>query len=488
MSARRIAPLALATSALLVAVVAPARAHPLGNFTVNRFSAVVVSPHRVAVHYVVDMAEIPTFQQTGRADADQDGDLSSAEVGAFARGLAARLLSRLDLRAAGGQIDLEVATARGRLQAGQGGLKTMRVEALFVAPLRAGRTRLEYRDGNYRGRLGWAEVVAYGADGQGIASSSVPSSSVSDALRAYPRDGLSSPLEVTAAVIETDPGATPTVGSGAEVARPAEDPRGLATSFTSLVERRPSPGFLLLALLIAGGAGALHALGPGHGKTVMVAYLVGGEGRLRHALTVGVAVSLMHTLTVVLLGVLTLWTSSVFPPEAVYPWLSFASGAVVLVLGLWLLAARTRARRDPGRSHDGAHGRDPGHDHNHSHLDPHGHGHSHRHAPRAGASPLSARGLVAVALSGGLLPSPTALVVLLGALALERVALGVALVASFSVGLALALTAVGWLVLRARAVAARHLGAGVSALLPLLSAGAITALGLVLTARAAIGL
>jgi ABC-type nickel/cobalt efflux system permease component RcnA len=246
------------------------------------------------------------------------------------------------------------------------------------------------------------------------------------------------------------------------------------------VERDPSAAFTGFAILVALLSGALHALGPGHGKTVMAAYLVGTAGRARHAIAVGAAVSLMHTASVIGLCLVTLWAQNLFAPEAVYPWLSLISGVVVLGLGGYLLATRLRPRR-------------AGHGHTHSH-EHHGHTHgagdAHSHGPADhthGHSPVSWRGLGALALSGGLLPSPAALVLLLGAVALGRVAFGLLLVLSFSVGLATALTLIGILVLRARDFAARRFGRRAAATLPVLSAGAILAMGLFLTTRAAFG-
>jgi nickel/cobalt transporter (NicO) family protein len=220
---------------------------------------------------------------------------------------------------------------------------------------------------------------------------------------------------------------------------------------------------------------------------------VGTEGRARHALAVGVAIAAMHTTSVVVLGLITLWATSLFSPEAVYPWLSLVSGVVVLCLGACLLFSRVRSRRHRARHGLDAHDHQHAHDHEHSHD--HGRAHSHGSGERdhglrgrAHDSPLSWRGLVPLALSGGLLPSPTALVVLLGAVALHRTAFGVTLVAAFSVGLAGALTLLGLLVLRARSYAAARFSTSSVSFLPIGSAALILAMGLFLTTRAALGL
>ncbi|MGI8520222.1 MAG: nickel/cobalt transporter [Actinomycetota bacterium] len=496
----------------------PAAAHPLGNFTINRFTELRFDEDSARVHYVVDMAEIPTFQELERIGAEP----TAAALSAYARSRGEKLGARLDLAAEGQEVALSLREARARLRDGQGGLNILRIDLFYTAPLPSGRTVITYSDGNYAGRLGWKEVVAGATNGgRGIERSSVPSESISDALRSYPKNLLSEPPAVEGATVTLAPGAT---GSPpAPVAQlPDAAPDLVGDWFTSLVSRDLSIGFVLLALVAALGAGALHALGPGHGKTIMAAYLVGGEGRARHALAVGVAVSLMHTVSVIGLGLITLWASNLFPPETVLPWLSLLSGAVVLALGLWLVLTRGRALLTLSQTTAHAHVDEPAviepvyalagapsaaldhshsvahssHEHEHAlhshsrtaHSHSH-HGHSHHdHAPPEGVALFSARGLAAVGLSGGLLPSPSALVVLLGAVALGRTAFGLVLVAAFSIGLAGALTAVGLLVLKARDAARSRLSARAGAWLPFASAALIVVVGLVLTGRAAAGL
>jgi nickel/cobalt transporter (NicO) family protein len=486
----RLLGLGLVTASLLLGPAAPAGAHPLGNFTVNRFTGLQVSPYRVTIHYVVDMAEIPTFQTMPSIDRDGDDHASEDELADYAQGLAPRLLAGVRLTSSGAPVDLSVEWSSAGLGPGQGGLDVLRVQATFVGSLGSGTTKVAYVDHNYGSRIGWKEVVAYGSGGEGIVDATVPTHSVSDALRSYPRDMLSSPLDVTSATVEVAPGASsftgPSAGPGG-----VSSPGAIGGSFAELIEKDPSPLFVVSAIFLAMGFGALHALGPGHGKTVMAAYLVGAEGRVRHAVTVGIAVSAMHTTSVVALGLITLWAARLFPPEAVYPWLSLSSGVVVLGLGIWLLTVRLRARAVSRVAHERR--AEPGVDELVERAGDYdlalvAHEHGHHHAPPPGASPFSARGLAAVALSGGLLPSPTALVVLLGAVALHRVALGVVLVTAFSVGLAGALTGVGVLVLKARTFASRRLGDRVGLLLPILSAAAIVAVGVVLTTRAAVAL
>ena len=468
--------------AVLTAVWSPqsASAHPLGNFTVNAFSGLDVSRDAVTVHYALDLAEIPTYQLlNGRSD-----------LGPIEARFSTDIPRNVYLEANGSRISLELKDLTAELRAGQAGLKTLRVDAELTGSLPEPNASISYRDQNFATRVGWREIVIDAVEGQGLASSSAPDHSISDALRNYPTDLLSSPPRVTEATATLRPGAMP--GASDSSSHVAEGPSILRDRFATLIERSGSPLVILVALLLALGAGALHALGPGHGKTVMAAYLVGTEGRARQAVVVGTAVSLMHTASVVVLGLITLWASSVFAPEAVYPWLAFASGTVVLGLGLWLLRARTRRRVPHTNDHDHDHDH---HDHDHHDHDDAGHArahalgldHDHGSLPD-GVRLTSWKGLGAIAISGGLLPSPTALVVLLGAVALHRLAFGIALVGAFSIGLAAALTAVGLLVLKTKDLLSRRAGGRVAHLLPVLSAAAIVCLGLFLTGQAVVNL
>ena len=477
MRARSFALLLILAAAFVAVGSGSAGAHPLGNFSINRFSGIEVTRSEVSIQYVVDMAEVPTFQRRGALDTNGDDRITPDELQKFAQQDAEETIRNLSFRADENEVALTVGSASARLGRGQGGLEVLRMEFEFTGSLPAPEVRLHFRDDSYPDTLGWREVVASASGGQGIADSDVPATSVSNELRTYPSDLLSSPLDVTAATVDVAPG---TYGADSGTDRPAAHPAGaFAGAFSGLVERDPSPAFTGFAILVALLSGALHALGPGHGKTVMAAYLVGTAGRARHAIAVGAAVSLMHTASVIGLCLVTLWAQNLFAPEAVYPWLSLISGVVVLGLGGFLLATRLRRRRD-GHGHTNSHGPN-GHTHGAGHTHPHGTAdHTHGH------SPVSWRGLGALALSGGLLPSPAALVVLLGAVALGRVAFGLLLVLSFSVGLAAALTLIGILVLRARDFAARRFGRNAAAM-PILSAAAIFAMGLFLTTRAAFG-
>ncbi len=430
----------------------PALAHPLGNFTVNRFSELEVSGPRLTVRYAVDLAEVPTFQESAKIDADEDGTSSSAELAAYARDKAAFIAGGLSVVVDDSPVRVTVQGQEAALHRGDGGLNTMRLDVRLSAPLPASASVLRYEDLNFSSFPGWKEVIASGD----ISSADVPRVSISKGLLAYPKDAWRATPTVTTARLQ--------LGTPAGAAAVAPVPRGTEAGpsarlfgerFAGLIERDMNAASVAIALLLAIGFGAIHAIGPGHGKTVMAAYLIGEGSKLRHAVGVGAAVAAMHTASVVALGLVTLWLASLFPAASVYPWLTLVSGVAIVGLGAWLFTVRWRARRAP--------------EHTHTHV-----------------APMSKRGLAAIALSGGLVPSPTAVVVLLGSVALHRVGFGIALVAGFSIGLAGALSAVGIAVLRARSFAERRWNVGTRSILPAASSAGMFAVGCFLTVRAAL--
>ncbi|MEY2513605.1 MAG: nickel/cobalt transporter (NicO) family protein [bacterium] len=478
----------LATLAAAVAFVAigaaTAGAHPLGNFSVNHIAFVAISHDRVDVRYVLDQAEIPTFQE-------RDEPLSAvlaakrAEVG---RGLRLRVDGRpvtlvLD---DGGRI---------ALRPGQGGLHTTRVELRLHGGVRRPR-RVELEDRTFAGRVGWRDIVVAPGDGTAVRSS-VPASDPTRELRAYPRSLLTQPADRRRATF------TVTAGSGT-VQAPRADGAAVATTaasrdrFAGLFEDAAAGhGVLLLLVLAAFGWGALHALSPGHGKTMVAAYLVGARGTARDALLLGLTVTVTHTIGVFALGLVALSLSAYVLPEDLYPWLNLVAGLMVLAVGTGVLRARVRERR--GRVAHGGHHHGHGHAHHH-HGQHHGHGHDHHHHGHHhdndhdhghGAAPrqrLSARGLAALGASAGLIPCPSALVVLLGAVAQHEIALGMGLIVAFSAGLAATLSVLGLAVVWTSGLAVRlpRQGRLVAAgrALPLVSALAIVGIGALFTAQA----
>jgi nickel/cobalt exporter len=434
--------LALAGFTALAALVLPtvASAHPLGNFTVNRFSRLEASGPRLYVLYVLDMAEIPTFQ-AGRIDPQ-----------AYAR----RIARNAELSVDGRRARLTPVAHALAHPRGAGGLRTTRLEVVLRGPALRGRTRIVYHDNNYRERIGWKEIVV-GAKAH----------SVSDELRAYPKDLLQSPLDVTSVVTRLAPTEGPATPPALTRGRALQAPDRVADGgFARLIGRRHLSALVILASLAAALFwGAAHALSPGHGKTIVTAYLVGSRGTPLHAALLGLIVTATHTVGVFALGLVTLSLSQFIVPDRLYPWLNLVSGLLVVGVGAAVLWSRIRRRL--ARAHARAH-----HHHHHDH-------HGHRHAD------LGWRSLVGVGVSGGLLPCPSALVVLLAAISLHRVAFGLLLIVAFSAGLALSITGVGLVaVLAKRAFGRVGFDGRIVGLLPAVSALVILVAGVAMTARA----
>jgi nickel/cobalt transporter (NicO) family protein len=195
--------LVLVTALAALAAPAAALAHPLGNFTINRYSRVEPSGNRVYILYVLDLAEIPTFQ----AQPTVHGEGTAA----YAQALAASIGRNLVLSAGGRRLALRPLRHVLAFPPGQAGLHTTRLEVVYAStPLRGGApARLDYRDRNYAGRIGWKEIVVRPGAGARVESASVPSATVSDELRSYPKNLLQSPLDVTRARAEIVPGGGP---------------------------------------------------------------------------------------------------------------------------------------------------------------------------------------------------------------------------------------------------------------------------------------
>jgi nickel/cobalt exporter len=411
-----------------LAWVGAASAHPLGNFTINRFSRVEVAGHTLYVRYVLDLAEIPTFQ------ARQQGLDPAAYALRIARG------AQLSVD---GRRQRLVAVAHAiAFPLGAGGLHTTRLEVILRGPRIDGPATVDYRDTNYADRIGWKEIVV-----------GARTRSESDELRAYPKNLLQSPLDVTSAHAQLAPTGEPPprLTRGAELQAPD---RVADSGFAKLIGRGHLSLLVILgSLAVAFFWGAAHALSPGHGKTIVTAYLVGQRGTPRHAVVLGLIVTATHTVGVFSLGFVTLALSQFVVPDHLYPWLNLGSGLLVVTIGLTVLTARFRRART------------------------HSHGHHHEHP--------TYRSLVAVGVSGGLLPCPSALVVLLAAISLHRIMFGLVLIVAFSAGLALSITGIGLAAVVAKRAFARvsFEGRAVRAL-PALSAAVIVAAGIAMTVHA----
>ncbi|SEQ84898.1 High-affinity nickel-transport protein [Streptomyces sp. yr375] len=526
--------------ALALVPSASASAHPLGNFTVNRYDGLVAAPGQLRVDHVEDLAEIPATQAKP--------DLERLGMTEWARQRCASAASGSRVTVDGAAVALTAGSSKAILRPGQAGLHTLRVECRLTAPLpdKKSITVGFHSEGASTGP-GWREITARG-DRMTLTDSDVPKTSVSGELTSYPKELLSSPADTSTASVTVRPGGAALVEEGRTAPGASVLPRGAdrwTQDLNDLVARQHhSVGFAALALVIAVFLGALHAVAPGHGKTIMAATAAarGGKARMKDVLPLAASVTITHTLGVVALGLLVTAGSAAAP--SVIAWLGLASGALVLFAGA-SLARRAWRNRTPGHSHDHGHDDDPGHshdhgpghdpghshdhgpghdhghphghepakpparqlalvgapaehthdDHGHSHEAGHEHGHEHRHDhaehthdehehehdhPHPHPHPHThehgrthththgghththtiaptIRGTILLGFAGGMVPSPSAVVVLVGAAALGQAWFGLLLVVAYGVGLALTLTAAGFAVVRLGAGATRLL-------------------------------
>lgn len=459
-----------------------ASAHPLGNFSINHYNGLTLYPDRVELHSVVDTAEIPTVQ---------DGQVPPDSRAGAAAKRCADVAAAVSVSVRGQHVRWTVDSATLAYPPGQAGLATTRLECELSGPAELDRpAEIAITDSLLLRRPGWREITATGS-GVRILDSPLPSASVSDELRGYPNDLLGSPLDVRAATLRVTGGSggaaessTPPAGAGL-LDRITGNLTHLFTSTAGARDLTPVVG--LLAVLLSLVLGASHALLPGHGKTVMAAYLAGRRGSVRDAILVGATVTATHTAGVLVLGLIVTATSAV-AGEGVLRVLGVVSGFLVAIIGVGLLRTAWRALHSmPAKpkvtalTHTHTHSDSHSHDHKHTHWHGHHHGPGHRHGWA---------GLIGLGVAGGLVPSPSAMVVLLGAVALGRTWFGVLLVLGYGLGMAATLTAAGVLLVRLRDRLDRldihRRAARLSTLLPLGTATLVLVVGLGMAARAAV--
>jgi ABC-type nickel/cobalt efflux system permease component RcnA len=498
-----------AAGALLLVPTAAASAHPLGNFTVNRYDGLVVAPGQLRVTHIEDLAEIPATQVKP--------DIKQLGMTEWARQRCDKAAEGSKVTVDGRTVALTPGTSTARLRPGQAGLNTLRVECSSTATLPKGSTvTLGFHSAGLTTGPGWREITAR-ADRMTLTKSDVAKKSISRELTSYPKDLLSSPADTTTASLHARPGGPALTDDDQSTSEPPASsvlPRGAdrwTQALNNLVARHHlTVGFAALSLLIAVALGAMHALAPGHGKTLMAATAAarGGRARLKDVLPLAASVTVTHTLGVIALGLLVTAGSAATP--SVIAWLGIASGVLVLFAGANLVRRAWRNRPRPQasshghghphphphphphdhqhetaeapkrslvlvsahaeaasahaethahphpHSHDDDHAHDHGHDHPHPHEHDHGHTHTHdgtvEHThggfTHTHETAPTLRGTILLGFAGGLVPSPSAVVVLVGAAALGQAWFGLLLVVAYGVGLALTLTAAGFAVVK----------------------------------------
>jgi ABC-type nickel/cobalt efflux system permease component RcnA len=444
---------------LIVAhILAPvAAAHPLGNFTINHYTGLQFSRDAIEIDFVLDMAEIPAFQEMATFDANANGQPDLSETAAYHRAKCDALQRDLVFKLAGRRLALNLVSSAVEFPAGAGGLPTLRLSCNFraVIPALTEAALFEFNNNVYAKRLGWREIVVAGDAFIFPAELASLNYSLSQRLTNYPTDLLTTPLDQRQLSFTLQPLAVAVqqplqaLAAGQPVDQTLLDRNDGFTQLITL-QNLTLPA-ILVALGLAFAWGAAHALTPGHGKTIVAAYLVGSRGTVRHALFLGLTTTVTHTAGVFILGFLTLFASRFVLPEQLYPWLGVASGLLVVWIGLSLFRGRLQGLTGSHHHHD----HDHSHPHSHAHdHEPHDHGfgsqpHSHM-PPGADNGPVTWRSLLALGVSGGLLPCPSALIVMLSAIALQRISFGLVLIVAFSLGLASVLTLIGLLWVQTR--------------------------------------
>jgi ABC-type nickel/cobalt efflux system permease component RcnA len=514
----------------LVLIPAAIYAHPMGNFSVSHYTRLEVSARGVDVTYALDLAEVPTY--TLLRDWKLDAKSPQLELEAKATEQAQEWAKGLEFEAAGKPVQPKFVRAEIKLSDGAGGLSVARIEARFE--LAEVRSPLSFEDHNFPERAGWKEIVIRSGEGASITKASHPDVERSKALTEYPADPTSAPPQDLRASVEWKTTANPIVSEAPRVIVPIEQPKPAeavaAAPPPSSTPNAPQPpgtvvkgdylsrliamkqiplSWLLAGLVVAFGFGAAHALTPGHGKTIVAAYLVGSRGTLKHAAFLGAMVTFTHTITVFLLGLGVLFLSNIVKPEKITPILGAISGLSIVAVGASLFYKRFRRLRAAAHSHDHHHHHD--HDHHHEHARVHAHSHSHAHShvhehhhhdhahhhshdhdhdhgphghSHVPEGEITWGSLIALGASGGLVPCPSALVLLLASISFGHVGVGLILLIAFSIGLAGVLMAIGMMVLYAKtwlpdpAKTSRH---PAFRLVPVVSAAVIVCLGLLMT-------
>src|SRR5215212_1019713 len=339
---RRIAVVTL-TLLICFTFVPAAFAHPLGNFTINHYAGLQVRRDAVAVDFVLDMAEIPAFQEITAFDANGNGLADTAEAAAYHAKKCTELQPDLSLLLNNKPLGLTLISSSVEFPAGAGGLPTLRLTCGFSAAIAEQVTSLSFMDNSYSERIGWREIVV-NAEGVKL-NGDFSSTSISKRLTSYPQDLLSNPLDQRQITLGVG---VPAISAQDNSANAASSVPSIAGSrsdvFTQLItlENLTLPT-VLFALLISFVWGAMHAMTPGHGKTIVGAYLVGSRGTMKHAIYLGLTTTITHTLGVFALGFITLFAAQFIVPEKLYPWMNLLSGLFVVGIGLNLLVSRFRS-------------------------------------------------------------------------------------------------------------------------------------------------
>ncbi len=480
----------------------PAAAHQLGGYATNQFFWVDLTTEPPKLVYRIELGEIESFKELEKMDTDGDLEVGEGESDAYLDVLLPELGQNLHVTVDSEERPLTLVDTGLSLRYGMGGMHEATIQGIFAVGgeggLPAGPFEIEVWSKNFEGVLGlfilkamlgeafvpgetesYATLpydVSVGADGNPLYQNTAPQFRLPIVpVGAVSADGAEPVLAAqTGEAPPAETHAEETYDAPMEIASAADDeadrradPGGMLTRLLNLLRSEHLPWtVMLLGMGIALVLGMGHAFSPGHGKAVMAAYLVGERGTYGHAIALGLVVTITHTWSVFLLGLVTLSAGARMSEERVTFWTGIASGGIIVAIGLVLFLRRyqqfvlARAGLD---AHD--------HDHHHHHTHDHEHAHE-KQAPGYGS-------ILWLGVSGGIVPCPSALVVLLLAVKFERLAYGLGLILVFSTGLALVLVAIGLLVVRGSGFVRATLGERSALLtaLPVLSSVLITGLG-----------
>jgi nickel/cobalt transporter (NicO) family protein len=444
----RFAALGAWSAAFLLATAGGASAHPLGNFTINHLAEIRPQPGALRVHYVLDIAEIPTFQimHAGTWTLQRQHDWENEE--------ALRVAAGLSIEANGAALPMRLQRTTSRTRPGAGGLPILYWTGDFTASAPS-KSTIAVHDLVYADRrIGWKDIVLPGL------------SEPTDELRSYPNALIGSPRHNDVATFDLVDGRVAHVRvSGDDASSWGASSIVRSSALSDLFSRgTQTPLLIFLTILAAFGLGALHGLEPGHGKALLAFTLVGARATFKQAVILAGALTFAHTIAVLLLGAL-LFFAAGFATESLFTWITLLSGAAVAVIGARTLSGAVNRAREA-------------HDHHHHHDD-----REHSHAI-PGSAPLHFPSAVIAAMSGGIAPCPAAIVVLLTALHLHRVGYGLFLIVVFSLGLATILTGLGIAVVHGAAWLQRRTSfARLTRIAPFLTSGVISTIGAIMLAQ-----
>lgn len=401
-------------------------AHPLDELA--HTIQMTLNPQRITVQARVSVGPLVASRIWGEVDTNGDDTIAPEEAAEWGRRYLTELALDIDSVPLALSLDESGVTfpaTRNSLFLGSGG--QIIVNATAVVPTVAANTHTLHVNNRAYAKISTSKYSVLAAPGVVVREATATS-----------KHEVTFPVEF-AANTTVQPATSP-----ASEATNLAERIGDSALVSRLREGRFSPGFLVMTLFAALLFGALHALQPGHGKTLVAAYLVGSRGTVRHAIMLGSIVTFTHTASVLALGTLLLAFSQTIRPERILPGLTALSGLLVVGLGLTLLRTRlsevlTGTVGHHHHDHDHDHHHDHDHDHDHHHHHHHGsHGHSHALPDR-----ITPRSLIALGISGGIVPCTEALVILIVAVAVGQMVLGLLMIIAFSIGLASVLIGIG---------------------------------------------